>query len=261
MSGTVDLMAQQSRMPLEGAFNLRDFGGHATVDGRHVKRGMLFRSGTMTLLTEADAAHLRSLGIRAICDFRRGNERSAEPTRWHDADVDYFCRDYQESSGLLGEMLKREGATADEMRETMMALYRVIPADHAESYRAMFARILAGRVPLLINCSAGKDRTGVGATLILGALGVPRETIVNDYMLTNDHADWDWLLAQRDTLVARMRFERADMLAPLLRAETVYLDAFFETLDRHYGGLDGYLNDVLGVDDAAREAMRATLLD
>ncbi|WP_231923279.1 tyrosine-protein phosphatase [Sphingobium cloacae] len=254
-------MTQASRIPLEGAFNLRDFGGYPTIDGRRVKRGMLFRSGTMALLTNADAAYLRSLGIRAICDFRRGNERKTEPTLWHGADVDYFSRDYRESSGLLSEMLKREDATADEMRERMIALYRVIPADHAESYRAMFTRILAGRVPLLINCSAGKDRTGVAATLILGALGVPREAITNDYMLTNDHADWDWLMAQRDTLVARLRFERADMLAPLLRAETVYLDTLFETLDQHYGGLEGYLTDVLGVDDAAREAMRAALLD
>src|SRR3546814_983157 len=82
---------------------------------------MLYRSGTMALLTDGDADHLRSLGIRAICDFRRGNERTAEPTLWHGADVDYFCRDYTESSGLLGEMLQREGATADDMRRTMIA--------------------------------------------------------------------------------------------------------------------------------------------
>jgi protein-tyrosine phosphatase len=182
--------AQRGRLRLESAFNLRDFGGYATADGRVVRRGMLYRSGTMALLSDADAAHLRSLGIRAICDFRRGNERTAEPTLWHGAEVDYFCRDYSESSGLLGEMLKRTDATAEDMREAMLSLYRVIPVDHAASYRAMFAQIANGRVPILINCSAGKDRTGVGAALILAALGVPRETIVADYLLTIGTGFW-----------------------------------------------------------------------
>ncbi|WP_313801239.1 tyrosine-protein phosphatase [Sphingobium sp.] len=259
MSEAVTL-TPEGRLPLESAFNLRDFGGYATADGRCVKRGMLYRSGTMALLTDADAAHLRSLGIKAICDFRRGNERSAEPTRWHGAEVDYFCRDYAESSGLLGEMLKRDGATADDMRQTMIALYRIIPVDHAESYQAMFARIVEGRLPLLINCSAGKDRTGVGAALILAALGVPRSTIVEDYLATNAHADWDWLLGQRNTLMARARLSRAEALEPVLRAEGVYLDTLFATLDEQHGGVDGYLNDVLGVDAAARDAMRGMLL-
>jgi protein-tyrosine phosphatase len=248
-------------LPLGSAFNLRDFGGYATADGRCVKRGMLYRSGTMALLTDGDAAQLRSLGIRAICDFRRGNERTAEPTRWHGADVDYFCRDYSESSGLLGEMLKSDDATADDMRRTMIALYREIPVDHAESYRAMFARIAEGRVPLLINCSAGKDRTGVGAALVLAALGVPRATIIEDYLLTNDHADWDWLLAQRNTLVARMRLSKTEALKPLLVADAAYLDSLFATLDDRHGGVDGYLADMLGVDAAARDAMRGTLLN
>lgn len=261
MSGTVTVTPDSGGLPLEGAFNLRDFGGHATADGRCVKRGMLYRSGTMALLTEADADHLRSLGIKAICDFRRGNERTAEPTQWHGAEVDYFCRDYSESSGLLGEMLEREGATADDMRQTMIALYRVIPVDHAESFSAMFARIADGRVPLLINCSAGKDRTGVGAALILSVLGVPRQTIVEDYLATNAHADWDWLLAQRDTLVAKASRTRADVLTPLLRADAAYLDSLFTTLDEKHGGVDGYLNDVLGVDAAARKAIRGMLLD
>ncbi|WP_336957916.1 tyrosine-protein phosphatase [Sphingobium aquiterrae] len=251
------------RLPLEGAFNLRDFGGYATADGRVVKRGMLFRSGTMTLLTGADAAHLRALGIRAICDFRRGNERAAEPTLWHgEADVDYFCRDYGESSGILGEMLKSPALTAADMRAAMIALYREIPVDHAASYRAMFAQMLSGRLPLLINCSAGKDRTGIGAALILAALGVPRATIVEDYLATNDHADWDWLLSHRDgTAVARRRRASPDAMAPLLTADAAYLESGFAALDERHGGLDAYLSDALGVDAAARRALRTVLLD
>lgn len=261
MSGLFAETEGSRRLPLESAFNLRDFGGYATADGRCIKRGMLYRSGTMALLTQADAAHLRSLGIQAICDFRRGDERSAEPTSWHGADVDYICRDYSESSGLLSEILRDDAATPDDMRQAMIALYRVIPADHAESYRQMFARIAAGRVPILINCAAGKDRTGAGAALILAALGVPRSTIVADYLLTNVHADWDWLRRQRNPLGSGTRRRLSDaVLEPLLTVDVLYLDSLFESLDANHGGLEPYLRDVLGVDAAAREAMREMLL-
>ncbi|WP_022682407.1 tyrosine-protein phosphatase [Sphingobium bisphenolivorans] len=261
MSDNAALLPELDRLPLEGGFNLRDFGGHGTADGRRVRRGMLYRSGTMALLTEADAALLQSLGIRAICDFRRPNERTAEPTRWHGAEVDYFCRDYVETSGVLGEVLKSDDATAEDMRQAMIALYRAIPVDHAASYRAMFAQILAGRVPILINCSAGKDRTGFGAALILTALGVTRETILQDYLLTNVHADWNWLLTQRDTRISRAWRRRPDMLEPLLKVDPAYLDSLFATLDKSHGGMDGYLTDALGVDGAARDALRGALLD
>lgn len=260
MNGASADISDSRHLGLASAFNLRDFGGYPTADGRTVRRGMLYRSGTMALLNEADAQHLRSLGIQAICDFRRGNERSAEPTVWHGSDVDYFCRDYDESSGILSEMLKHRDATPEDMRQAMLALYRAIPLDHAESYRAMFAQIAGGRVPILINCSAGKDRTGVGAALILAALGVPRETILADYLLTNDHADWDWLLSQRNTLVARARRVRADVLAPLLTVDIDYLDCMFAALDEGHGGTTGYLAG-LGIDPVAREALRSRLLD
>lgn len=253
-------VADERRPQLEGAFNLRDFGGYATSDGRHVRRGMLYRSGTMALLTQADADHLRSLGIRAICDFRRANERAADPTAWHGMEVDYFCRDYSESTGILGEMLQREDTTAEDMRQAMISLYRAIPLDHAESYRAMFRQIAGGRVPILINCSAGKDRTGVGAALILTALGVSRDTIVEDYLLTNSHADWNWL-AQRDTRVARSRAAFGAAIEPLLRVDVDYLDAMFQTLDESHGGIEGYLADALDVDDTVRETLRRTLVD
>lgn len=260
-SPPLSLAANAGPLPIGSAFNLRDFGGYATADGRHVKRGMLYRSGTMALLTEADAAQLRALGIRAICDFRRSHERATEPTRWHGAEVDYFSRDHDEASGVLSELLKRKDATAEDMRQAMIALYRVIPTDHAPSYRAMFGRIAAGRLPLLIACSAGKDRTGVGAVLILSALGVPRDTIMQDYLLTNSHADWNWLLNQRNSLIARTRKSRGDMLEPVLRADALYLESLFATLDDEHGGVDAYLENILGVDATARDAMCEALLE
>ncbi|MEC3912529.1 tyrosine-protein phosphatase [Sphingobium sp. CR2-8] len=247
--------------PLDSAFNLRDFGGQVTTDGRRVRRGVLYRSGTMALLSEDAAAHMRSLGIRAICDFRREKERVAEPTSWHGADTAYICRDYEETSGILSALIHSPAVTAAEMRDAIIAVYRTIAANHAESYRMMFAQIIAGRVPILINCAAGKDRTGVGAMLILAAIGVPHASIVEDYLLTNSQADWDRLLARDDSPLARARRDMGDAIAPLLRADTAYLDSLMAELNASYGGIEGYLEQALGVDASARAVLREALLE
>ena len=247
-------------LPLASAFNLRDFGGHRTRDGRQVRTGMLYRSGTMALLTQADADALRALGIRSICDFRRPNERVEEPTSWHGDEVDYFCRDYSEQSGVLSEMLRSDRATAADMHEAMLRVYRAIATDHADAYRAMFAQMLAGRLPILINCAAGKDRTGAGAMLILAALNVPRAAILKDYLATNDHADWTWRLAQTESRLTRALRARPDVAEPILRADAAYLDALFETLEQDHGGVDAYLEQMLGVDAAARAMLCEALL-
>nr|WP_256869106.1 tyrosine-protein phosphatase [Sphingobium lactosutens] len=245
---------------MASAFNLRDFGGYPTADGRTVRRGMLYRSGTMALLTPEDSAQLQTLGIRAICDFRRPGERKAEPTSWHDATVDYYCRDYSGATGVLVDMVREERTTAADMRAAMLNVYHEIATDHAEAYRAMFRQMLAGHLPILINCSAGKDRTGAGAAMVLAALGVSREVIVDDYLLTNSHADWTWRLAQGESHLSRLQKARADVLEPLLIADAAYLEALFAHFDGMHGGVDGYLRDVLGVDAPERAALREALL-
>jgi protein-tyrosine phosphatase len=246
---------------LVGGFNMRDFGGYATREGRRVKLGVLFRSGTMSMLTEADEGRLRGLGIRGICDFRRQNERAAEPTTWHrSVGIAYWTRDYEAVSGVLEETMKNTAATAESMRAAMLALYGEIARDHAPAYAAMFRQIAKGGVPLLINCSAGKDRTGVAAALLLSVLGVSRDDIEHDYLATNAHADWTMLLSQRDTLVSRAWRRDPALMAPLLYADAEYLARMFDQLNAEWGGLEGYL-DTLGIDAALRARVRDQLLD
>lgn len=246
-------------LPLEGGFNLRDMGGYATADGRRVRRGVLFRSGMMSMLTDADEAHLAALGIATVCDLRRPGERKRDPTRWCEpAGVFYWTRDHDASSGVLAELLSGALPTAAGVRAAMISVYREILVDHAPSYRFLFERLTGGHVPLLFNCSAGKDRTGVGAALILSALGVPRETIYEDYLLTNRLADFSRIVRRVDS--HRYRNVDADVLAPLLAADADYLDTAFDSLDRDHGGVDAYLASI-GVDDAAKARLRELLLD
>lgn len=248
-------------LPLEGGFNLRDMGGYATTDGRVVKRGVLYRSGMMSMLTEADERHLAALGIVTVCDLRRAGERERDPTRWCDSsELLYWSRDYSASSGVLSELLRGSDRTAEGMRATMLGLYREILVDHAPSYRFLFERLLGGHVPLLFNCSAGKDRTGVAAALILSVLGVPRDTIVEDYLLTNHYADFSRMMRRGNDMMERYRSVGPEVLKPLLAADADYLAAMFESLDRDHGGIDAYLH-AIGVDGAAETRLRGLLLD
>jgi protein-tyrosine phosphatase len=257
------LAAEAPRLlPLEGGFNLRDLGGYATVDGCRVKRGVLFRSGTMAFLTAADEAYLQGLGIATVCDMRRPNERSSEPTRWcATGNVHYWSRDYGEKSGALAEVVRTAEPTVEAMVAAMLANYRAMPRDHAPAFAMMFDRLGAGQVPLLFNCSAGKDRTGVAAALILHALGVPYETILADYLLTNAHADFAALYDKRPGGLTRLALRAPEVAQVVLDARADYLETFYAELDQNFGGIDRYLEDRLGVDDAARDHLRATLTD
>jgi protein-tyrosine phosphatase len=146
------------------------------------------------------------------------------------------------------------------MRAAMIDLYRHIPSDHAPSYRVMLDRLATGNAPLLINCAAGKDRTGIGAALILGVLGVSRALIEGDYLLTNTYADWERLFSSDQVVIDSSLRRAPEIMAPLLAADIAYLNAFYDVLERNHGGLDGYI-DSLGVDASALERMRGLLLD
>ena len=254
-------MIRPRLLPLEGGFNLRDMGGYAADDGRVVKYGMLFRSGMMSMLTDEDERHLAGLGIATVCDLRHPGERDRDPTRWCEpAGAFYWARDYTETSGVLSDLLRGSAPSATIARAMMVTLYAEILVDHAPSYRFLFERLLAGHVPLLFNCSVGKDRTGVGAALILAVLGVPREAIVQDYLLTNDYADFSRMMKRGGAESERYNAVGADVLKPLLAADADYLEAMFDSLDRDHGGLDAYLRG-LGVDAAAKTRLRDLLLD
>jgi protein-tyrosine phosphatase len=210
--------------------------------------------------TDEDAAHLRSLGIRTICDFRRRDERQAEPTLWHEAsDTAYWSRDYTEQSGILASLMRDPSVDAAQLRDTMVAIYDELLHDHEASYRAMFDALAEGRSPLLINCAAGKDRTGVGAALVLLALGVSREDVVADYLLTNDLCDWNGRLSRETSAMARLYMADPERLRPLLCADADYLDKIFVALETRHGGVEAYLAGRLGVDAAKLERIRLAL--
>ena len=183
----------------EGANNFRELGGYRAADGRQVKYGLLYRGGNLDLLkSEADHARLASLGLREILDLRSAGESAAHPDPAvpgaHYQRVCGMCNadgTEMDFSGQGIERLRQEKEAFERSVghpvhdfEWFSALYREMPFRNP-AYHALFALLEGRRVPVLFHCSCGKDRTGIGAMLILLALGVSRADALADYMLTN----------------------------------------------------------------------------
>lgn len=246
---------RMQRTPLEGATNFRDLGGYPTQDGRTVKWGMLFRSNGLFALTDRDLDYLARLKVRLVCDFRSVEEQTTAPSRLPEDDPpEVLSLSVRPEVGdqLRGLALSEATQVAD-IVAAYAAVYRAYARDHHEQFGAFMARLAdAESYPAVFHCMAGKDRTGFAAAMILAALGVSSEVIFEDYLLTNTH--WE--------LTARFpggMDEEAQAAFGAARRE--YLEAAFDELHLSHGSLDAYVREALGLSEAAREDMRAHLLE
>ena len=232
---------------LQGASNFRDLGGYRTSDGRTVRWRQIFRSNHLGHLTEADITIVRGFGLKRAFDFRGLQERMAavcglEEIAVHPLPIEPTVVAALRAHHAAGSL---SSAVA---REIMRKSYRNYVRQNTHSYRALFAHLLQDHAPMVIHCTAGKDRTGFACALILHTLGVPDEVISEDYLLTNR-------FYRRDPSSATDLPE--DVRAAIGSVEVSYLAAAFEAIHADYGGLDGYLKEGLGLG----ETERATLKD
>lgn len=254
-------VAEERVLPLQGGQNFRDLGGYRAADGRTVKWGMLYRSGSMNGLTVADYRELERRGIRAVCDFRDRNERAREPVNWPAGmKPAVFADDYDLDTGAMMRTLTDPALTPAKAEAMMTAFYPDLLTRFNGQYRRMFAQLLAGNAPLAFNCSAGKDRTGVAAALLLTALGVPRETVIADYMLSNRYFNPTRARQVNDESAAFIRRMDPGVQRKLMGVERSYIGAVFARMDAHRGGAMGYLRDELGLSAADITKLRALYL-
>lgn len=256
-------------LPLEGGRNFRDLGGYDTIDGQTVKWGHAFRSGMMSGLTASDYQYLSSLGIQVVCDFRANSEREVEPTDWAAGEIDYLTWDYEDESANedFAKVFMDPEVSPEKVRDLMIGFYHRIAYDHAEKYEVMFDRLAAGDIPLAFNCSAGKDRAGTGAALLLTALGVPRETVIADYALSDDYVDYAAEFAKsaqkggaEDNPYAFLMQLPPEIVAPLLASDPAYIEATLDKLEEDHGSVMNFIQTELKVTDEELAAIRANLL-
>jgi protein-tyrosine phosphatase len=237
--------------------NLRDLGGHVGAGGRVLRRGRVYRSANLASDSPDIIAQLAALGITTIVDLRANKEREAYPTPWAEMGCkDYWFQDHASSAANLLISMRDCLSQPSLVRERMLALYRELPFTQREGYRTLFSRLAEERTPLLFHCAAGKDRTGVGAALLLAALEVPREAILEDYQETN-----------RFDLKAKFKGHEIQTLAPaesldaMSGAHPEYLEAALDALVARSGSITGYLQEVLTLGTAEIDRVRAHLLE
>jgi protein-tyrosine phosphatase len=236
---------------LSGASNFRDLGGYATRDGRTVRWRQIFRSNHLGHLTDDDAAVLRSLGVKSAFDFRGTGERAEALCGMSDVTVHSLPVEPTVVAALRAIAASGTPLSADHAVEVMRDSYRSYVQQNTPRFRALFAHLLEDRAPLVIHCTAGKDRTGFACALILHTLGVPDEVISEDYLLTNR-------FYRRDP---NSGSDLPDHVTQVLGSvQPAFLGAAFEAIDADYGSLEAYLRDGIGLGAAERTALAARYL-
>ena len=253
---------------LEGGCNFRDVGGHATADGRTVRWGQVYRAGVLRYFTPADAERLSRLGVRAICDLRRADEREREPTRWPTPDVTTLTwEDGEHAPAVTGGFAPRRQLDAEGMRTAMLNMYRGLPRWMAPRVRGLFECVAYERMPVVVHCSAGKDRTGFAVAMLFAAIGVSVETLMQDYLYTNEVGNFEEFVQRRRRALLGVTDDRhpllrmpADVRRVLFAADPDYLRAALEQIDREFGGLEPYLEQAVGLSAELRTRMQDALL-
>jgi protein-tyrosine phosphatase len=234
-------------IPLEGTQNFRDVGGYRTADGRRVKWGLIFRSADLSKLTAADIAELNLLGVQTVFDLRSTGERRNAPDVFAGRSTTVSL-DYDINAQAITTAL-HSGPTVESLRSALSATYLELLTSLQPEYRQLFDQLLEGRGATIYHCTAGKDRTGTATALILSALGVPRETIYADYLMSNRF----YHPAANATPMGGMPSE---LSAVLTSVDQSYLQGLYDSIDDHYGSVDGYLDRALGVDAAKISRLR-----
>lgn len=249
----------------QGIHNLRDYGGYAVPGGGRVKTGVLLRSGQHIEASDEDLELIHALDIRTVIDLRGTSEREGFPCRRHAS----FAAQVVAYDGETTNSPPHEGGggrvvmTPQKARERMLAVYTRMPVNPAmiDIFSRYFKALDENDGASLVHCFAGKDRTGIAASLLLHVLGVHHDDIVAEFLLTN--AAPTRAILERQSL-PRMEAHygpiEPEALHNLMGVLPEYIDTYIAKVRADHGSLDAYLATILGVDDARKERLRAKLV-
>lgn len=267
-------------LDIDGVVNFRDLGGYVTQDNRTVRWGQIYRAGQLDRPSSSGTDSLKALNIATVVDLRFSEETERYPTHWQ-AFPNVRVLEWQQfyspekASGDSANSIKLswqealETGDTQEVRHAMRDNYPTKLYSHKGVYRAMLNSLIDGDVPLVFHCAAGKDRTGVGAAIILGLLGVSRDDIIEDYLLTQqvtenlyerfraggatghqDHSDFQQRLASYPQ----------SLIAPIFEADPNYIRTLLDYVESKYGDFANYAEQVLEFGEQELEQLKINLL-
>ena len=249
-------------LPLAQGSNFRDLGGYRTEDGRSVRWGRIYRSGATPTLTDEDLRRVKDLSLSQMIDLRSSEERVLAPSRIEG--VPYVSVGY--SMGAISR-------SSNPVIPDMETIYRGFPELLAPQVRVLFSSLLRNEGPVVYNCSAGQDRTGFASALILRALGVPVETVMEDYHLSTTYRRPQYempkltpeLIAANPGAAMYAQYQKdPKYLTPQPLKDSSgqgYLTFALEEIDRRWGSVAAYLQAEAGVGPAELARLKALYLE
>ena len=254
------------KLPFEQAHNFRDLGGYLSGDGRYTRWGKIYRTDKLSSLSEQDQRYLQRLGVKRIVDFRSDEERNTAPHTLHPESrilIDPLPINVEAAQiERVTARLQEQNVSAEDMVEFLMSANRAMVTHFTDTYRNWIHSLLSDdHYPQLFHCIAGKDRTGLAAALLLRALGVSEETVMEDYLATNHYT-----AARIDEIIRQIQemdvFKVEEpVIRTLFHVQPQYINAAFEVIAERYGDIEAYLQDGLALDRFQREQLRDMLLE
>ncbi|MDE8653549.1 tyrosine-protein phosphatase [Novosphingobium album (ex Liu et al. 2023)] len=252
---------------LQGVHNFRDYGGYAVSGGGRLRRGVLWRSGQHHEATDGDLERIAALGLASVFDLRTSKERASHPCRRPAG----FAARIHHADDPTGQRAPHVAAAATARQRTPESTRESLRRNYGgicfrPELQAILRRFFAGLGeaggPSLVNCMAGKDRTGIAVAMLHLATGVHRDDVIADYVLTNTAGDPEARIAAGARTIRDVTGQLDDaVLRVLMGVEPEYLEAAFAAVEERHGSIDAYLAEALGIDPALRERLRDALVE
>lgn len=249
---------------LEHTVNFRDLGGLKTKHGRTVRKGFIYRSDNLSKLETDDFAAFNALRIATVYDLRTDHEIEGKEDRLP-ANVRYMHTPVvEDNAGEIKGLKKRvlNGEITEQQAKDMTAkFYADAVTVNIGAVKGILKQVTSSEQPVLYHCSAGKDRTGIVSALILSILDVDRQVIVDDFMVSNYYRR-----ARAEKTLGKAKLGRVikpklnmDAIEILSTVDESFIRATFSAIDSTYGGIEPFIENELGIDKAARQALRERL--
>ncbi len=252
------------KLAMDGADNFRDLGGYRTADGHTVKWGLVYRSDSLADLSDEDLQFMQRLAIKQVVDFRTAFEKTEDPDRLP-IGVNYVERAIEVEGTAVEELFKKIAAGDVEDLNAVQLMEnanRSFVTDYQHVYGPHLKSLLIdANLPSVAHCTGGKDRAGFAAAITLLALGVPEQTVIEDFLLTNLYTEEK---IKRYLWIIRLSsFFQTDpeKIRPLLGVERSFIEAALDEMKDRYGSIDNYIRSGLGISDREREQLKRNLLD
>ncbi|MGQ8776024.1 tyrosine-protein phosphatase [Serratia sp. NA_112.1] len=259
---TAQILLHPSLAPLDGGINFRDLGGNSVADGRRIKRGLLFRSGSLERLTEDDCTFLAGVPVRSVLDYRDADEVQAKPDiLWSGADYHHFpANPLSNEVNANLEKLTSDTLAGFDAQAFMLELYRRLPFGNAAYKQLVQLLSNVDNGAIVQHCAVGKDRTGIGSALVLFALGADEATVVEDYLLTETTLA-TFREQMLDQLSIRLSAPALGQFTYVLSAREEFLMTALSCIRDQYGSTDRWLEAEYGLGQNQREVLQAFYLE